>query len=127
MATISYSRSNFEASRGIMSINWLLMGNADIGQMIECPFWMDKTIHLFGTFGGATVVLQGSNDPRCLLDPTGSTADWQTLRDPGGTALSMTAATLKSVLELPRFIRPQTSGGAGTSLNLYMNARSLLK
>lgn len=65
----------------------------------------DKTVQLTGTFGSATVIMQGSND--------GGTT-YFTLQDAQGDALSFTAAGGNVILENPALIRPSASGGDGT-------------
>ncbi len=72
-------------------------------------------MHLFGTWGGATILIQGSNED--------SPTDWQTLRDAAGNNLSFTANGLRTILELPRWIRPSSSGGTGTAVSVIINAR----
>jgi hypothetical protein len=62
------------------------------------------TYHILGTFGSATVVLEGS------LDGT----NYFTLKDMDGADISVTAAAAGSIRDLPPHIRPSTSGGGGT-------------
>ena len=93
-------------------ISWLALGNAEAGLPILGVGWSDRSIAFEGTFGGATVVLEGSNDG----------TNYHTLSSPDGVAISYTAATLKEVLEICAYIRPRTSGGAGTSINAYLVA-----
>lgn len=75
--------------------------------------YADRSIQVTGTFGGATVELQGSND--------GTT--YFTLKDPFGNDLSFTAAGLKQVLEVTLFTRPKITGGAGTTIKAVLFAR----
>lgn len=63
-----------------------------------------KTVQVTGTFDGATVLIQGSND--------GTT--FATLKDPNGNAVSFTAAGLKSIQDDVLWIRPSHSGGTAT-------------
>ncbi len=122
MAVITPTTGNYEATRGLKTTTWAAILAADTCAPVEIPHWMDRTVHVFGTFGSATVLIQGSNDPRVLSAP--GSADWQTIRDPGGNNLSFNAAGLKAILELPRFIRPSTSGGDGTSsVTVVINSR----
>lgn len=95
--------------------------NAD-GAAIEMPGSADRTIQFTGTFGsGGTVILQGSN----ALAPVASTdADWFTLTDPQGNAISKTAASGEAVTELTRWIRPKVTAGDGTT---SITARLLAK
>ena len=97
----------------VQGVEWETVGNTDVGQPHEMAAWPDRTVHLFGTWGGATIVIQGSNDG----------TNWQTLRDPGGTLLSFTADGLKGILENPRFIRPSSSGGTGTDVDVIVYAK----
>lgn len=66
-----------------------------------------------GTFGGATVTLQGS------LDGT----NWATLTDAQGNAISVTSAALEAVTELVRYIRPVVTGGSGTDVTVLLLMR----
>lgn len=93
---------------------WLALATGDTGAPVALPNAADCSIQVTGTFGGATAVLEGSND--------GGTT-WVTLRDPGGTALSFTTANLKQVLEVVGLIRPSVSGGTSVALNFYLVSR----
>ena len=62
--------------------------------------WSDRTVQITGTFGGCTMIVEGSND--------GGTT-WAQLRDPAGTLLAFTAAGLKAVMEITEQIRPRLS------------------
>jgi len=93
-----------------------------IGEAVELSALQDRTVQLFGTWDSATVVIQGSNDPRVVSDP--GNAVWATLRDPAGNNLSFTADGLKAILELPKYIRPAKSGGSGSDVvTVIINAR----
>lgn len=62
------------------------------------------TFQAFGTFDGATLVLQGSNDG----------TNFVTLNDTSGTAISLTAAGYAEVSTAFAYVRPSTSGGGGS-------------
>jgi hypothetical protein len=79
------------------------MGDADTGTAIEMPQLSDRSVQFSGTFGTATVILQGSNNG----------TDWVTLADGQGNAISKTAAAIEQIAEFTRYIRPNTSGGGG--------------
>jgi hypothetical protein len=81
------------------------------------PGWSDRSVHVFGTFGGATVTIQGSNE----LVPT----NWVTLAAAGDATEDMTytANDIKQLLEVSRWVRPLLSGGAGSSVTVLMLAR----
>lgn len=100
--------------------SWALTGADGEGQWIEMSAWQDRTVHLFGTFNGATVVIEGSNEAAPTVGGAGNAI---TLRDPASNSLSFTAAGMKAILELPRWIRPRCSSGAVTAVTVIINAR----
>lgn len=101
-----------QGAQSVASCSWAL-GNADIGLPIEMTDYADRSVQVEGTFGAATVVIQGSNDG----------TNFQTLRDPQGVALSFTTAGLKQILETTRLIRVSSSGGTGTAVTVTMVMR----
>lgn len=104
MATITPTNVAFLADQNTFS--WGPMANGDVGLPAQFMATGDRTFQVTGTFGaGGTILLEGS------LDGT----NYFTLSDAGGTAISRTAAGLKSVLESPLFIRPRVSAGDGTT------------
>jgi hypothetical protein len=91
-------------------ISWLALLTGNTGTPNERPYFSDRSVQVVGTFGGSTCVIEGSNDG----------VNWVTLSDPAGVALSFTVAGLKQILQVTRYIRPNVSGGAGVSLNVYL-------
>lgn len=93
------------------SEKWTL-GNADTGAAAIMNRWSDKTVHVTGTFAGATITIQGSND----------NVNWLTLNDTAGTpvALTFAATGMKVILENPIYIRAISSGGAGTAVTVII-------
>lgn len=105
----------------IQTVKWVL-GNADTGQPWRRADFQDKFLQINGTFGGATVVLQGTNDVN--QDGTvSSSATWTTLKFASdGSAISETSAEGDQILSDPLFIRPSSSGGTGSSINVTITA-----
>lgn len=66
--------------------------------------YVDRCVHILGTFDSATVVWQGSNDGTNYL----------TLDDSHDVALSKTAADIEQVNQSALYQRPSTSGGGGS-------------
>lgn len=119
MAEVSYTYCrNFG---NIQAVKWVL-GNADTGQPWRRADFQDKFVQINGTFGSATVVLQGTNDIN--VDGTVSaTAVWTTLKYAfDGSAISETSADGGQVLDDPFYIRPSSSGGTGTAVNITLTA-----
>ena len=84
---------------------WSGLLQGDNGDTLDCTRYVEKSVQVSGTFGGATLQIQGSND--------GST--WAVLTDAQGNDLAITTAKIEMVSEATRFIRPLVSGGDGTT------------
>lgn len=87
--------------------------NAD-GAPAELVAYSDRSVQVVGTFDGASLQLQGSNDG----------INYKVLTDPQGNALTFTATNIESIAELTRYIRPAiTVNGAGSvDLDVYVLA-----
>ena len=66
-----------------------------------------------GTFGGATIGLQVSNDGTTYFD----------MRDLGGTVISATAAALFEFTTAAMYIRPVITGGAANAVDVTVVLR----
>lgn len=99
----------------ISRYKWTPLLNTDVGSAVNSAYFADRSVQVFGTFGGGTIVLQGSND--------GGTT-YVTLKDPLGNNLSFTTAGFKMIGDLAHLIRPSVSGGDGTtSLSVWVLMR----
>lgn len=77
----------------------------------------DRTIHVFGTWDGATVTIQGSNED---TDPT----HWASLHDVSGSVAAFTSDGILLLAENPIHIRPLATGaGAATALSVKVVTR----
>lgn len=114
MGTIDSTLLSQPPSRAgdVIRASWAL-ATGDDGAPIQYPEFADKTVQVIGTFGGGTVLIEGSNDG----------TNWSTLTDPSGSSLSFSAAGLKQVLECTQYIRPRQSGGAAVAVTVYLVAR----
>lgn len=94
-----------DARARAQTLGWTLTQANSVGEAVETAHGRDKSVQFSGTFGGATCILQGSND----------NLTWYTLTDPQGNSISTVAsAILEQVSEATRYIRPSSSGGDGT-------------
>ena|SRR5437899_2316303 len=123
MATVAYTivpppssggQTVSEFPDGVRVVTWGPMANTDIGTPYAAPHRSDKSVQATGTFGvGGTVTIEGSNNP------DSATAAFSTLHDPSVTTaltlVSGAATSLKQVLENTWFIRPNITGGDGTT------------
>ena len=78
----------------------------ETGSLIMGPGWTDRSVQFEGVFGGATAVLEGSNNG----------TNFHTLSNPkDGSLISFTSGALCQVLEIVVFMRFRASGGDGTT------------
>lgn len=111
MATIDLTTTDRNKVNGAILISWEALGNADDGEAYALPFAADITVQAIGTFASATAKLQGSNDG----------TNWFDLTKRGGTsAASFTSAGGATANENPAYIRPVTSGGSGTDVDVIV-------
>lgn len=89
---------------------WANVTEADSCQAVQYPEYADKSIQVFGTFGGASVALHGSNDG----------TNFAALNDASGTVIAITTAKIKAVLENTVQIKPVITGGASQVLTVAM-------
>ncbi|MEY4375866.1 MAG: hypothetical protein RJB26_416 [Pseudomonadota bacterium] len=91
---------------GVQLVTWTGLLNGDDGAPVELPTHSDRSVQVVGTFGaGGSLSIEGSNDG----------TNYATLNTPASVALAITAAGIKAVLELPRYIRPRVTAGDGTT------------
>lgn len=125
MATIN-GKSNF-VEQGTWRSVWPALGNADSGTPDEVSRFSQHSVQ-FGavdptvfpapaagvgtTFGGATAVMEGSDDG----------VTYFTLKDVYGSAVSTAVAARFDLNDVPRYMRPRTSGGTGTSVTVVMHS-----
>jgi hypothetical protein len=106
MATKTITVTRLQAGLDVRLVSWAALGNGDDGAVLELVDYADMTFSVDGTFGaGGSITLKGSNDG----------TNYYPLTDPGGTAITRTAAGTKSVTETPRFIKPFVTAGDGTT------------
>lgn len=70
-------------------------------------------VQVFGTFGSATITLEGS------IDGT----NYVTLKDMTGSDVSLTAAGLVEFSTSVRYLRPKSAGGSSDDVDVYLILR----
>lgn len=107
-ATISDVSPNGDGSA--MQVVWAATTEADTFAAIKMPGYPARSLSVQGTFGSATVVLNGS------IDGT----NYSGLSNPAGTAISKTSAAVVGVFEATLYYQPAASGGSSQSLTVSM-------
>jgi hypothetical protein len=104
MATIPHSRTPTGSSAAFVA-TWAPLAQGDDGDALSFGQYSDKSVQVSGTFGGATLRVEGTNDG----------TNWATLTDPQGNDLLITSAKIEMVTEATVSIRPFVVGGNGTT------------
>mgnify|MGYP000334827737 FL=1 len=102
MATVNPTVERLPDQDAIL-YTWVLTNTNSDGAPITAHEFGDRTMQVTGTFDSATVVLEGAN-----------VSTYTTLTDPQGNSMSKTAAAIEQVMEVPRYTRPNSSGGSGS-------------
>lgn len=114
MATIKPTITDISVDGSVVQIQWAHLTNTDtVGAAVPMVEYADRSVQIAGTFGGSTTVIEGTNDE----------TNYATLNNAQGTALSATAAILKQIVEVPKWLRPSLSGGAGADITVTIIAR----
>lgn len=101
MATKTPTITGLDPNDGsVMLFAWTLVGTDD-GAPMPWAQWADRTVQFDGTFGGGTVVWEGSNDG----------TNYYTLTDAQTVAISKTAPALEQVVEITQWARPRATVG----------------
>lgn len=80
---------------------------------LKQQYGLAASIQLTGTFGGATITIQVSNDG----------TNWVTARGLDTTDITFTAAGYREFSLCAAYIRPSIAGGSGTGINATMVLR----
>ncbi len=115
MATPTQARG-FNGRDDMFVITWVLTTADGVGDFVQIPRYFDKTVHVFGTFGGGTVDFIGSNEP----DPP---TNGIVMEDMDANPATVTAAALLVLKEVPRVFRPQLVGSAGATVTVIVVGR----
>lgn len=90
---------------------WMTLTENDTASAIRNLDMNRACVQVIGSFGSSTVILEGSNDG----------ATWAPLNDVEGAAVSMMAAGLVQVQEIPKYMRPSASGGSDQDVDIYLH------
>lgn len=117
MALVAFTRVEMKGIRAGDIFGYWDLRAGDTAAPLVCPRYADKSIHMFGTWDGATIALQGGNDP--------SLAQFDDIYDYEGTLISQSAARKPWVI-LPNVfaLKPVLSGGgAATAVRVAIIGR----
>jgi hypothetical protein len=116
MATVSPAFDFVQAQAAkVPRVTWadLATGDTITAFPVAAQAAVAGAVQFGGTFGGATVGLQVSNDGTTFFD----------MKDLGGTVVSATAAGLFEFTTAAMYIRPVISGGTGDAVDVTVVLR----
>lgn len=102
-------------SDGVPYILWEGVTTADgaTAYTLSRRLGLNASVQIDGTFGGATVKLQASNDGTTFFD----------LSDVEGTAISATAAAIFEFGTSAIYVKPDVSGGTADAVDIILVLR----
>jgi hypothetical protein len=107
----------FTPVSGVVQTQWVAASTANTPNalLVKNNAARKASIQITGTFGGATVALQGSNDG----------VNYVTLKDVTNTAISTTSATLVDFETSVLYLKPLITGGTGDSITITVVMRGI--
>lgn len=109
MATIDHIRVQTQNTRAFVA-QWADLAAGDDGDAIGFSQYTDKSVQVSGTFGGASLRIEGSNDG----------VNWAVLTDPQGNDLLISSAKIEMITEATAYVRPVVVGGGTVALTVSM-------
>ena len=117
MAKGTFSRDVGDGDGSVVTMTWTLTTADPLGDGVEMSEWADVTWVATGTWGAATLKVQGSANNSTFVATGLSNAA-------GGTEASASADKVFTTIERPRFIRPAlTTVGSGASITVVATLR----
>ncbi len=96
-------------------VTWASITDADTCAPIQTGATF-RNVQIFGTYGGATITLTGSNDATIATDGT-----YIILKDVSDAAISKTTGNvLEQIGELTRWIKPTTASGTNSNMTVTL-------
>ncbi len=125
MTVIQEKDYNADVSDRVKTLIWEGLGDGDTGRPINLGLWADKSIHIYYQSGsGATIIMQGSNDPRANPKHADhASAVWQTLKDGFQNSISTTVNAGFQIQENYWWVRPKVDGGSSPVVNASLHMK----
>lgn len=111
MATRSANVS--QLSTDAVLVSWEGITEADTGAAAALDGYSARSVQVLGDFTtSGAITFEGSNDG----------VTWATLNDEGGTTLVVTAASVRSIREVTRYVRPRATAGTAVDMDVHVFA-----
>lgn len=108
----------------VLTYVWAAVSEADTCTPVQTGCQADRSVQAYGTWGGATLTVKGSNevtnDPAAVAHTIG-------LHDPQGVALTMTADKIEEIAEATNWLAPEfTTLGAVRTVTILVRCQGTL-
>ena len=97
----------------VLQTVWANVSDVDTCTSVRTAYFANNTVQMTGNFAGATVILEGSNDNVTFF----------TLLDLFAAPVTFTSSGIKSVAQIPLYVRPSTSGGLHSRVAVNLVSR----
>ena len=107
------------SSGSTLNIKWTLTDADPIGDWVELPVGMDRSIHVIFQAGSGTITIQGTNEPVAAPSNPRTLAGYA---EDGNSlsGLTFSSGGLRQVLTMSLKIRPQLTGASGATIAVYL-------
>lgn len=112
---MAVGQSSVYVAKGVLVTTWNFTGS-ETGDPEVAPQFPVKSVQVTGTFNGATITIEGSNDG----------VTYAPLSDVTGTALTFTANGVEKISENTRYVRPRVSTGTVTAVRIALQSQETL-
>lgn len=114
MATVSPVISPTGSPNGVPRVVWGDIVTGDTINSLKLARRFEASVQISGTFGGATVTLQHSNDG----------TNWFTVKDVSNTNVTATANAIFEVAISSAYVRPSVAGGTANDIDVIAVMRA---
>lgn len=112
MPVITAAVSPIGSPDGVPRVVWsgIAPGDTFTPYLVRNRYGFVGSVQISGTFGGATIALEQSNDG----------TNWFPANDPLGVAISATAAEINEMSLAAAYLRPTITGGTGSLVDVII-------
>ena len=114
---MSYTLNDIGGNGNVLLATWVISNTVPTGDEVEWTPFADRCVQMAGTFNGATITVEGSNDG----------SNWHALSDPQGNPLAFTTGKIEQVLEITRYMRPKMTSGSGANVTVSVLLRRMTR
>ena len=113
---MDFAGTHVAVAKGVVQSTWTAVTGVTTCLPVDAPHLPDKSVIATGTWGSATLVVEGSADNVTYVGLNDTRGE--------GNAVSFTANNAVTILENFPYIRAKTTGGTNTNLTVTIISQS---